>query len=170
MSSASPAPAAGPTARTFRLPRSAYLIVLFLVFCTVPLAFGDSGVHSAEDSAGGTSISNVDLGPRALLLIIPVAAAFFIARTSTTVSDAGIRVRALLGSRRLAWTELRGLSVDRRSVYAVCTDGAVRLPCVRVADLAAVSKASDGRLPAVAPPTPKFATSRRPSRRRTRRP
>jgi hypothetical protein len=143
--------------------------VLFLVFCTVPLAFGDNGVHSAEDSARGTGISNVDVGPRALLLLIPIAATFFIARTSTTVSEKGVRVRALLGSRQLRWTEVRGLSVNDRSVYAVCADGSVRLPCVRVADLAAVSKASAGRLPEVAPPKLKFAASRRPPRRARRR-
>jgi hypothetical protein len=67
----------------------------------------------------------------------------------------------LLGSRRLGWDELRGLSVSGRSVYAVCVDGAVRLPCVRVADLAAVARASDGRLPAIAEATPKYAPSRR---------
>jgi hypothetical protein len=49
-------------------------------------------------------------------------------------------------------------------VYLVCRDGAVRLPCVRISDLAALSKASGGRLPAVAEPTAKFAPSRRPRR------
>jgi hypothetical protein len=162
VSSDSPASAA----QTFRLPRSAYLIVLFLVFCTVPLAFGDNSVHGAADSAddGGSGISGVEFGPRALLLLIPIAAAFYIARTSTTVSASGIKVRALLGSRMLPWDELRGLSVNKRSVYAVCVDGSVRLPCVRVANLAEVSKASAGRLPEVAAPKLKFAPSRRPPR------
>ena len=48
MSSASPTPAP----RTFRLPRSAYLIVLFLLFCTVPLAFGDNTVESLSELIG----------------------------------------------------------------------------------------------------------------------
>ncbi|MEO9133737.1 MAG: PH domain-containing protein [Jatrophihabitantaceae bacterium] len=159
MSSASPT----PTARTFRLPRSAYLIVLFLVFCTVPLALGDNSVHSAADAAdkGGTGVSGIELGPRALLLLLPIVVACFIARTATTVSPSGIRVRALLGSRTLAWSDLRGLSVEQRSVYAVCHDGSVRLPCVRVNDLAAVSAASDGRLPEVSAPKLRFAPSRR---------
>ncbi|MGH8961129.1 MAG: PH domain-containing protein [Jatrophihabitantaceae bacterium] len=165
MSSASPEPAS----RTFRLPRSAYLIVLFLVFCTVPLAFGDDGVHTADDSARGSGISGVEIGPRALLLLIPVAVAFYIARTATTVDASGIRVRALLGSRTLAWSELRGLSVGERSVYAVGLDGSVRLPCVRVSDLAAVAAASGGRLPELPAPKPKFAPSRRPPRGTRRR-
>jgi hypothetical protein len=166
VSSASPPPAV----RTFRLPRSAYLIVLFLVFCTVPLAFGTNQAHTAEDAArDSTTIAGVEFGPRALLLIIPIAAAFYIARTSTTVNEAGIKVRALLGTRQMRWAELRGLSVNERSVYAVCSDGSVRLPCVRIGDLAAVSQASAGRLPELPAPTPKFAPSRRPTRRARRR-
>jgi hypothetical protein len=164
VSSASPSLAA----RTFRLPRSAYLIVLFVLFCTVPLAFAGSGTHDATSGAtdsSGTS-TDVEYGPRLLLLLIPIAVTVFIARTRTRVDGDGISVRALLGTRRLAWSELRGLSVSGRSVYAVAADGSVRLPCVGIADLAALSRASAGRLPEVAPPKPKYAPSRRPARRR----
>ena len=142
-------------ARTFRLPKSAYLAVLFLIFCVLPLAFAKDGSYGAEPA----------YGPRMLFLLIPVVAVVFIARTATIVSADGIRVRAVFGSRRLPWAELRGLSIEGRSVYAVLPDGAVRLPCVRVADLAAVSKLSDGRMPQMPEPTPKYAPSRR-SRRR----
>jgi hypothetical protein len=140
--------------------------VLFLVLCTVPLAFGDNSVHSAADAAdkGGTGISGVEIGPRALLLLLPIAVAFYIARTATTVNSSGITVRALLGSRTLPWSELRGLSVNERSVYAVCLDGAVRLPCVRVADLSTVAAVSGGKLPELPAPKLKFAPSRRPPR------
>jgi hypothetical protein len=151
-----PTDSAAPASRTFRLPGSAYLIVLFLVFCVVPLAF----TASAEQGAAAV------VGPQSLLALIPVAAAVFIARTATIVDDTGIRVRALFGGRHLAWDEVRGLSVNERSVYAVVADGAVRLPCVRVADLAAVSKASGGHLPEVAEPPVKFALARRPRARR----
>jgi PH (Pleckstrin Homology) domain-containing protein len=163
VSSASPSPAP----RTFRLPRSAYLIVLFVLFCTVPLAFA-GGTHDATSSATESSGSSTDVeyGPRLLLLLIPIAVTVYIARTRTRVDGDGISVRALLGTRLLAWSELRGLSVSGRSVYAVCADGSVRLPCVGVSDLAALSRASAGRLPEVAPPKPKYAPSRRPSRRR----
>jgi hypothetical protein len=59
---------------------------------------------------------------------------------------------------------VRGLSVSGRSVYAVCEDGLVRLPCVTVAGLAALSAASGGHLPQLAPPTPRSAPARRPRR------
>jgi hypothetical protein len=149
---------------TFRLPRSAYLIVLFLVFCTVPLALAGNGVHHADPEAGSTA-SDIVIGPRLLLLLIPILTAVFIARTRTQVDGDGIRVRALFGGRRLPWDQVRGLSINERSVYAVCTDGSVRLPCVRVSDLNAVSAASEGRLPDIPPARVKAAPSRRPRRR-----
>jgi hypothetical protein len=128
-----------------------YLVVPFLLFGVAPLAF------TGESAQGAPAV----VGPQSLLLLIPILAAAFIARTSTTVSEDGVTIRALFGRKRLPWSEVRGLSVDARTVYAVCADGSVRLPCVRVSDLAAVSKASGGRLPEVAEPTPKFSPSRR---------
>jgi hypothetical protein len=127
------------------------VVVLFLVFCCMPLAFAADGGYGAR----------AVLSPRALVMLLPVLAAVYIARTATVVSADGIRVRAAFGSRRLAWTSIRGLNVAERSVYAVVADGAVRLPCVTVADLAAVAQASGGRLPDVPPATPKYAPSRR---------
>jgi Bacterial PH domain len=153
----SSAPVPTALARAFRLQRSAYLGVLFLLFCTVPLAVAGSA----------SQLSRPELSPRLLLLLLPVVATVFIARTATFVDGQGIRVRAAFGSRRLSWDEVRGLSIAERAVYAVCVDGSVRLPCVRVADLAAVAAASNGRLPEIAAPTPKFAPSR-PTRRRRR--
>jgi hypothetical protein len=133
------------------LPALAYLVVLFLLFCTAPLAFAGDGGEGARSV----------LGPRAVLIVIPVLAAVFIARTRTVVDADGVGVRAIFGTRRVPWDQIRGLSVHERTVYLVCRDGSVRLPCVRISDLAAVSKASGGRLPEVAEPTPKFAPSRR---------
>jgi hypothetical protein len=135
----------------FRLPRSAYLAVLFLLFGVAPLAF----------ARGGDEGSAAVFGPRVALMLIPVAAAFFIARTATVVSSDGIEVRALFGRRRMSWAQLRGLSIRGTKIYAVLDDGAVRLPCVRVADLHAVAELSDGRLPPVARPVPRYAPSRR---------
>jgi len=145
------APTPSSEARTFRLPALAYLAVLFLVFGTAPLAFAGNGSDGARSA----------LGPRALLILVPVLAAVFIARTRTVVDANGVSVRALFGTRYLPWSEIRGLSVDVRTVYLVCQDGSVRLPCVRTSDLAAVSKASGARLPEVAEATAKFAPSRR---------
>jgi len=141
-----------------RLPALTYLVVLLLVFATVPLAV-TSRVLDRED---GTHQALPVFGPRLLLLLIPVLAALFIARTATVVDRDGIRIRALLGSRRLTWEEVRGLSVTDRSISAVCTDGgSVRLPCVRVNDLGLVSLVSGDRLPRIATARPKQPPERR---------
>jgi len=150
------------TARAFRLPRSAYLVVLFLLFGTLPLAFGDSQSHSADDVVRHVHrFAGVAVSWFAIFLLLPVLAAIYIGRTATFVDADGIRVRAVFGSRRLPWTAIRGLSVNGRSVYAVVAGGGVRLPCVRVNDLAEVARHSDGHVPQLADPKPKFAPSRR---------
>ena len=141
-----------PRSLTFRLPGLAYLSVLFLLFCAAPLALAAQG-----GDEGGPS----GLTWRVLLLAVPLLAAVFIARTATFVSGSGLRVRAAFGARTLSWDDLRGLSINGRSVYAVLDDGAVRLPCVRTGDLAAIADVSGGRLPEIAKPVPRFAPSRR---------
>lgn len=162
MSNAARQPGAQPEARTFRLPRSAYLVVVILLFCVAPLAMAGGATHGAIDrDATFGFVSDTPFGPRLLLLLIPLVAAVFVARSRTRVDSDGIRVRALLGERRLPWAQIRGLSVSERSVYAVCVDGSVRLPCVRVADLHAVAAASGGRLPELPAATPKYAPSGR---------
>jgi len=149
-----------PPAVVFRLPRLAYLAVLFLLFSVIPLAFaGDAG---EQGSPGG-------LTWRVALLIIPVAAAVFIARTQTRVDRDGLRVRLALGTHGLAWADISGLHVAPRAIYAVARDGgAIRLPCVRVPDLPAIARLSGGRLPELREAPLKYAPSGR--RRRARRP
>jgi hypothetical protein len=140
----------------FRLPRTAYLALLFLAFGLWPVAFYGG-------QAGGYA-SPAALSPAIAVLILVPATGFFIARTATIVDARGITVRALLGSRHLPWDQVRGLSITGAAVYAVLADGAVRLPCVRVAHLAALSRASGGRLPQIAEAMPKYAPQ--PRRRR----
>lgn len=140
-----PAPSA-----VFRLPRTAYLIVLLLAFGVVPIAFTASGF--GYDDKGGVIGPPADVGWQTAVLIVPVLAAVFIARWATFVDDEGIRVRAAFGSRSLPWDGIRGLMVEDRSVFAVLGDGAVRLPCVHVNQLWQLTRASGGRLPAVASP------------------
>ena len=99
-----------------------------------------------------------------LVLLVPVVAAVFIARTATlrlARRPCGCGRRSARGP--CPGTRCAGLSVTGRSVYAVLEDdnGAVRLPCVGTADLAAVAKASGGRLPEIREPVRKFAPSRR---------
>jgi hypothetical protein len=137
--------------RVFRLPALAYVVVLFLLFGAAPLAFTTGG-YEGEDA---------HIGPQTLLLLVPVIAAVFIARWATIVDSTGITIRAAFGKRVLRWAEVHGLSVKDRSVYAMTTTGAWRLPCVHVRDLAVLSRASGGHLPEIDFPTPKFAPSRR---------
>ena len=144
-----------------RLPRTAYLIVVFLLVGSVPLAFGASNSPGVQDSALLADVGGVSISPLALVLVIPVLVAFFIARTATIVSEDGLRVRALFGTRDLPWASLRGLSISGRAIYAVLPDGAVRLPCVRIAHLGPISRLSNGRLPELADATPKPAPQRR---------
>ncbi|HKC26622.1 MAG TPA: PH domain-containing protein [Jatrophihabitans sp.] len=146
-------------ARAFRLPAPTYLIVLFLAFGVAPLAF--TSIAFSRDEHGSLTGPPATVGWQTLLMLVPVVAAVFIARTATFVGANGIRARALFGSRRLGWDDVRGLSIEGRNVYAVTTGGAVRLPCVHVNDLAELARASGGRLPEIADPRPKYAPSRR---------
>jgi hypothetical protein len=145
-----------------RLPRTAYLAVVLLLLGTVPLAFGSNDYRSVSDIARGTGEGGgFTIGWRLVFLLIPVLLALGIARTTTIVNADGIRVRALFGTRTMRWDELRGLSVSGRGVYAVLTDGAVRLPCARLAHLGIISRTSDGRLPELPDPVAKPAPARR---------
>ena len=124
----------------FRLPRPAYLAVLFLALAVTAL---------------------VQHPVFLVAYVVPILAIAFIARTATIVDGDGITVRAVFGSRHMRWDTVRGISVTGRNVYAVTDLGAVRLPCVRIRDLARVAAASGGRLPELPQATPKYAPSRR---------
>jgi len=140
-----------------RLPRTSYLVVIFLFFACFTVGFGDSNSHGLRDSTGGATF---DVGPQTLVFLVPVLVAIFIARTATVVSADGLRVRALFGSRMLPWDGIRGLTVSGRAVYAVVEGGAIRLPCVRIAHLGPISRISNGRLPELPDATPKPAPQR----------
>ena len=150
----------GASEIALRLPRSAYLIVMFVLFGVIPLALAQTGSTDLSGSShfGATGVA---IGPRLALLLIPVVIAFYVARTATFVGPDGIRVRALLGTRTLGWDAVRGLSVRERAIYAVIQDGTVRLPCARIAHLHAIAEASDGRLPEMEQHVAKPAPSRR---------
>jgi len=147
--------------RVFRLPRSSYFVLLFLVLGSMPLALANDTQHSLKYEIHRSNLGSGQFNWRLLILLIPIIAAVFIARTATFVSPDGLRIRAVLGSRRLPWSTIRGLSISGRSVYAVVAGGAVRLPCVRMNNLAELSRASGGHVPAVRDPVRRFAPSRR---------
>jgi hypothetical protein len=150
------------TPAVFRLPRTTYLVVLFVALGTIPLAFTAAGY--GRDNSGRVIGPAGVLGWQILFLVVPVLAAVFIARWATFVDESGIRVRAAFGSRLMSWDEIRGLSIDGNDVYAVLEDGAVRLPCVHVNTLAAVSRAAAGHLPPIANPRAKAAPQRKRAR------
>jgi hypothetical protein len=122
----------------FRLPRSAYLPVLFLGF----------GVSVLVSSWAWT-----------VVYIVPLLAAVFVARRATVMDSEQITVRAIFGTRRLLWNDVRGLLISERGQVSVALDDqtAVRLPYVRLRHLPVLSQISGNRvptIPAAAPATP----------------
>ncbi|MFY1668977.1 PH domain-containing protein [Plantactinospora sp. WMMB334] len=71
------------------------------------------------------------------LLLVPVAVGVWAWRAGTDADPAGVRVRALLGQRRIAWSEIVELASDPRGQAVVrLRDGrTTTLPAVRAADL-----------------------------------
>jgi Bacterial PH domain len=80
------------------------------------------------------------------IVLLPLAAAAWAWRAGTDVDGQGLRVRALLGSRFIAWPQVRGLTIGPRGrAYAVLTNGhAVRLPAVANRDLRRLVEAGGG--------------------------
>jgi len=118
-----------PIDRTvLRLPRSAYLPVAFVTLCVTAI------VRSPWQT---------------LVYLIPLAAAFYVARTRTIVDADGLTAQVLFGARTIGWDDLAGLRLDESgAVYAVDRDGGqVKLPCVRSTKLAPLITASGGRIP-----------------------
>ncbi|MGO4612544.1 PH domain-containing protein [Nocardia sp. 2YAB30] len=118
------------TTRVIRIPRLAFLGVFILLMCAFfPFVGWPAGLW--------------------WLLLIPVVVLVWVLRTQTSVSDAGLDLRTLLGSRHLDWAQVKGVRIPKRGyVLADLTDGTeVKLPAVgydRLRDLAA---ASNGRIP-----------------------
>ena len=118
-----------------RTPRTALMAVLVLAICVLPLASSAPWL--------------------AVLWLLPVAAAAWVLRAGVDVDRTGLTVRALLGSRRLAWTEVTGLRVGGRDrlVAVLRGGGTVRLPVLRPRHLPLVAAASGGRGPTPDGPT-----------------
>jgi Bacterial PH domain len=80
------------------------------------------------------------------VLLVPVAVAVWAWRAGTDADRRGIVVRALLGRRRIAWSQIQELAADRRGrAMALLTDGhAIALPAVRAGDLNRLVAVSQG--------------------------
>ena len=85
------------------------------------------------------------------ILLVPVAIAVWGWRAGTDVDGTGVRLRALAGSRYIAWSHVTGLVPDERGrVHAALDSGTVvRLPAVGTGDLPKLVAAG---APAGAPP------------------
>jgi|SRR3954447_25314764 hypothetical protein len=89
-------------------------------------------------------------GPWALVaLVLPLLAAAWVLRVGVDVSDDGITVRQIIGSRTVPWGELAGIRIGRRrSLWLVTTSGTeIALPVLRVGDLPRLAELSGGRIP-----------------------
>ncbi len=117
----------------FRLPRSAYLPVLFLGL----------GVTVLVSSLAWTTV-----------YLVPLLAAFFVARRATIVDARQITVRAMFGRESIPWNRVRGLLISERGHVSVALDdqSAVLLPYVRVRHLPVLSQVSGNLVPAIPAP------------------
>lgn len=116
-----------------RMSRTAILPVVALLVCTVPLAFASTWTL--------------------LVLLLPLAAAVWVLRVGVDLDDDAVTVRSVIGHRRVPWTRVAGIRVDRRAKLWLVTTGAteIRLPVLRARDLPRLSEMSGGRftVPAV---------------------
>ena len=124
----------GPAAVRIRTPRTTLVAVAVLAVCVLPLASAAPWL--------------------AVLWLLPVAALAWVLRAGVDVDPDGLTVRAVLGRRRLPWSELAGLQVTGRGRLAAVLrgGGSVRLPVLRARHLPLVAAASGGRLPSAEPP------------------
>lgn len=117
-------------AYVIRIPRLAFLGVFILLMCVFfPFVGWPAGLW--------------------WLLLIPVAVLAWVLRTQTGVSDAGLDLRTLFGSRHLDWAQVKGVRIPKRGyVRADLTDGSeVKLPAVSYDRLRDLATFSGGRIP-----------------------
>ncbi|MFE7747090.1 PH domain-containing protein [Nocardia sp. NPDC057455] len=113
-----------------RIPRLAFLGVFILLMCVFfPFVGWPAGLW--------------------WLLLIPAVVLAWVLRTQTGVSDAGLDLRTLFGSRHLDWAQVKGVRIPKRGyVRADLTDGTeVKLPAVSYDRLRDLAAASGGRIP-----------------------
>ncbi|WP_232796860.1 PH domain-containing protein [Blastococcus atacamensis] len=111
-----------------RMNRTALVPVGLLALCVVPLAFAGPWLP--------------------VLLLVPVVVALWVLRTGVDLDGEGLTVQALLGRRRLPWTDVAGIRVaPRGELWLVTNAGSeLRLPVVRARDLPRLAEFSDGRI------------------------
>lgn len=111
----------------------------------IPLATAGFGTHDETTPRWAY--------PLLLILIVPLVVAIWGTRAGTEADRDGLRVRALLGSRRIGWAQVGAFVPRGRRVVAVLTDGrSLVLPAVTPADLPRLVTAS-GERPTADEPT-----------------
>ncbi|MEV0333310.1 PH domain-containing protein [Nocardia sp. NPDC050717] len=121
-----------PGVHVIGVPKLAYIGVLVLAFCVFfPFVGWPVGLW--------------------WLLLAPVIAIFWVVRTHTTISAAGLDLSSMFGSKHLDWAQVKGISIPKRGyVRARLTDDSeVKLPAVGYDRLRELIDASGGRLPDV---------------------
>jgi Bacterial PH domain len=120
---------AGPPRAVFRVSPLVVLFALALAVCATPVAWSAPFLW--------------------LVYLVPLGIIVWTLRTRTVADPDGLRVRRLVGGRRMSWDEVTALRlVGRSRVRAVLADrGEVALPAVRVRDLHVLAVASGGRIP-----------------------
>jgi hypothetical protein len=113
----------------FRVPTTGLLPVGLLALCETPVV-----------ATAGPAFT--------LLYLVPIGLAAWILRTRTVVDSEQLRTRSLVGTRTLAWADIRSLKLPRRGwVNAVLAgDELAPLPGVRTRHLPMLAALSGGRL------------------------
>ncbi|MPY99852.1 MAG: PH domain-containing protein [Actinophytocola sp.] len=120
------------------MPGATIFAAFFVLLCATPLAW-----------------SEIWLTP---IYLLPISYIVWVVRTRTVADADGLTTRTVFSSRRLAWSELKGLTItSRNEVRAVLTDDSeVRLPTVRTRHLPVLAYVSGGH---VTDPTAREAES-----------
>ncbi|MEU4706977.1 PH domain-containing protein [Nocardia salmonicida] len=121
-----------PGVHVIGVPRLAYIGVLVLAFCVFFPFVGWP----------------VALWP---LLLAPVIAVWWVVRTQTTVSEAGLDLSSMTKKKHLDWARVKGISIPKRGYVRarLDDDSEVKLPAVGYDRLRELIEASGGRLPDV---------------------
>nr|WP_051162253.1 PH domain-containing protein [Nocardia transvalensis] len=84
-----------------------------------------------------------------ILFAIPAVVALWIERTRTTVSDSGLDLRTLVGSRHLDWSQVKGLRIPKRGFVRahLVDESEIALPAVSYDRLRQLVEYSSGRIP-----------------------
>lgn len=110
------------------MPGVTIFAAFFVLLCATPLAW-----------------SALWLTP---IYLLPIGYIVWVVRTRTVADADGLTARTIFSSRRLAWSELKGLTItSRNEVRAVLTDDSeVRLPTVRTRHLPVLAYVSGGHV------------------------